>query len=89
MAQHTEKFANCRIEIAEDDSLTIEGKEILYDYDAAAGKWSASYLPYTRYDSLLDLARAIAGDTVEFVATQGMEPEEGESPTTGEQDQEA
>ncbi len=67
MAKHSEIFANCTIEIEEDDSLRVAGKEINYDYDPVAQQWSASYLPYTRYDSLLELARAIAGDTVEFV----------------------
>lgn len=67
MTKHSEIFANCTIEIEEDDSLRVAGKEINYDYDPVAKQWSASYLPYTRYDSLLELARAIAGDTVEFV----------------------
>ncbi len=67
MTKHTETFANCTIEIEDDDSLRIAGKEINYDYDPVSREWSASYLPYTKYDSLLALAQAIARDTVEFV----------------------
>lgn len=67
MTKHTEVFANCTIEIEDDDSLRIAGKEISYDYDPDSRKWSADYLPYMHYDSLLDLAQAIARDTVEFV----------------------
>ncbi len=67
MTKHSETFANCKIEIEDDDSLRIAGKDINYDYDPVSKKWSASHLPYTHYDSLLDLAQAIARDTVEFV----------------------
>lgn len=70
MTKHTETFANLTIEIDDDDSLRIAGKDINYDYDPVSKKWSASYLPYTQHDSLVDLARAIAGDTVEFVDSQ-------------------
>ena len=59
MTKHTETFANCTIEIEDDGSLCIAGKDINYDYDAVLKKWSASYLPYTQYESLLDLAQAI------------------------------
>ena len=67
MPQHSETFADLEIEIEDDDSLRIAGKEIIYDYDPVSKKWSADYLPYSHYDSLLELARAIASDTVEFV----------------------
>ncbi len=67
MTKHTETFANCTIEIEDDDSLRIAGKDINYDYDPVSKKWSASYLPYTHYDSLQSLAQAIVRDTVEFV----------------------
>ncbi len=70
MTKHTEVFENCTIEIEDDDSLRIAGKEIIYDYDPASRKWSAGYLPYKNYDSLLDLAQAIVRDTVEFVHAQ-------------------
>ena len=67
MTKHTEVFENCTIEIEDDDSLRIAGKEIIYHYNSVLRKWSANYLPYMHYDSLLDLARAIVSDTVEFV----------------------
>ena len=67
MATHTETFANRTIEIDGDGKLRIAGKEILYEHDLVSGTWSARHLPYTRYDSLLELARAIIRDTEEFV----------------------
>lgn len=73
MAKHTETYENCAIEIDDDDKLRIEGKDINYEYDAISNKWSANYLPYTQYDSLLELARAIARDTVEFVEPEDQE----------------
>ena len=33
MTKHTEVFNNCTIQIEDDDSLRIAGKEINYDYD--------------------------------------------------------
>jgi len=70
MTKHRETFENCTIEIEDDDGLRVAGKDINYDYDAVSNKWSADYLPYTQYDSLLDLAKAIARDTVEFVGSE-------------------
>ncbi len=66
MTKHTEVFANCTINIEDDDSLNIAKKDIEYEYDPVSKKWSSRYLPYTEYDSLVELARAIARDTVEF-----------------------
>lgn len=66
MANHKEVLEGCTIEIQHDDRLTINGKEIPYEHDRAARKWSSKYLPYTRYKSLLEMARAIVRDTVEF-----------------------
>ncbi len=70
MANHKETFADCVIEITDADKLTINGKEIDYDHDGTDDKWSTRYLPYTKYDSLLDMARAIARDTAEFSTTK-------------------
>jgi hypothetical protein len=66
MANHKEVLRGCTIEIQHDDHLTINGKEIQYEHDRADGKWSSKYLPYTKYNSLLEMARAIVRDTVEF-----------------------
>ena len=66
MAKHKEVLDGCTIEIQDDGNLTINGKEIQYEHDRADGKWSSKYLPYTKYKSLLDMARAIVRDTVEF-----------------------
>lgn len=66
MANIKETFHGCDIEIENDTELTINGKHIEYQHNVPASKWSSSYLPYHDFDSLLDLARAIARDTVEF-----------------------
>ncbi len=69
MAQHTEIFEGCTI-VINDTKLTINGKEIDYQYDAAKDKFSSKYMPYTLYGSLLELARAIAKNSVEFSHVQ-------------------
>lgn len=66
MANIKETFHGCDIDIENDTELTINGKHIEYEHSSTENKWSSSYLPYSDYDSLLDLARAIARDTVEF-----------------------
>jgi hypothetical protein len=66
MAHHKETFEGCNIEIKDDINLSINGKEINYEYDQVKNKFSSKYLPYTQYDSLLEMARAIAKHTVEF-----------------------
>ena len=69
MSKHTEEFANCTINIEDNGKLTIQNKVIDYEHDADSGTWSSHYLPYSRYNSLLELARAIAGETLEFADT--------------------
>ncbi len=66
MAHHKEAFEGCTIEVKDDADLSINGKEIDYKHDEGGNKFSSKYLPYTQYDSLLELARAIAKHTVEF-----------------------
>lgn len=66
MADYKESFEGCTIEIKDDVDLSINGKEIDYQHDEAKNKFSSKYLPYTQYDSLLELAREIAKHTVEF-----------------------
>lgn len=66
MADHKETFEGCTIEIKDDVNLTINGKVINYQYDPVKKKFSTRYLPYTQYDSLLEMARAIAQHSVEF-----------------------
>lgn len=66
MAEHRETFAGCEIVIEDDSVLTINGKIIEYTYNDAKKSWFSRYLPHTDYDSLLELGRAIARDTVEF-----------------------
>jgi hypothetical protein len=70
MTKHTEEFANCTIKIEDNDNLTIQSKLIDYEHDADTATWSSRYLPYTHYKSLIELARAIAGETLEFVGKQ-------------------
>lgn len=66
MATLTETFDGCEIIIEDDTDLTINGKLIDYEHNPDTGKWLSRYLPYTEYDNLIDLARAIIRDTVEF-----------------------
>ncbi|MEA3410857.1 MAG: hypothetical protein U9R74_04885 [Pseudomonadota bacterium] len=66
MAQYSETFQGCLIEIDDDNTLHIDGKRIDPVYDNGRGKWSSRYLPYTEYDSLIDLGQAIVRDTEEF-----------------------
>lgn len=60
-------YKNHKITI-ENGQLFIGQKEIEYEHDQVSQKWSSRYLPYTQYDSLGDLAKAIIVDTVEFNA---------------------
>lgn len=62
----TETFQGSTIEIENDSNLTIDGKIIQPVFNLSTQQWSANYLPYTTYPSLLDLARAIVRDTEEF-----------------------
>ncbi|HHJ20288.1 MAG TPA: hypothetical protein ENJ84_10775 [Gammaproteobacteria bacterium] len=66
MASHSEKFMDCQIEISANDNLTIDGKPIVTATDGAHQQWSSTYLPYTQYPTLRELARAIIRDTGEF-----------------------
>ncbi len=66
MANHKETLEGCVIEITNEKTLTINGKEIDYEQDVTQNKWSTKYLPYTKFNSLLEMARAIVKDTVEF-----------------------
>lgn len=61
-----EIFDNCKIIIENDTALSINGKHIVYEYNPTTKKWLSMYLPYTEYDSLLNLAKAIVRNTVEF-----------------------
>lgn len=66
MSNLKETLEGCSIEIKDETELTINGKHIDYEKDSIDNQWSSRYLPYTNYDSLLDLARAIVKDTSEF-----------------------
>jgi hypothetical protein len=66
MATIKETFDNCEIIIQDDVALSINGKPISFEKNTETRKWLSRYLPYTEYDSLLDLAKAIVRDTVEF-----------------------
>ena len=70
MAKVKKKVKGHTVEIDDDDTLRIAGKDIDYVYDAEAKKWSSRYVPYSRYDSLEDLGKAIATHTEEFKGPQ-------------------
>ena len=67
MNAHQETYRGCEIEISEEGQLTIGRKQIDYEFDSTRNTWSTRYLPYSHYDSLLALAKAVVGDTAEFV----------------------
>jgi hypothetical protein len=67
MKPHKETYKGCEIEISDGGNITINGKQIDYEYDAVRSKWSTRYLPYSHYDSLTDLAQAVVRDSEEFV----------------------
>ena len=66
MAIHRETYEGADIEIKDDIDLSINGKQIDYEFDQVKNKFYSRYLPYTQYNSLLEMARAIAKHTVEF-----------------------
>ncbi len=66
MSTHKETYLECKIEIKNDSYLSINNKNIEYKYDCDNKKWSSKYLPYTQYDSLLELSKAITKHSVEF-----------------------
>jgi hypothetical protein len=62
--QHT--YQGHEIKIENNEILTINQKEIDYVHDKEQGVWFSKHLPYTQYDSLEALAKAIAVETAEF-----------------------
>lgn len=68
MSSKQEVFEGCQITIEDGQKLYINQKEIEYEHDEKDGKWSSKYLPYTQYESIDALAKAIVSDTAEFKA---------------------
>lgn len=68
MGGFIETYRGCEIKIENetDLKLTINGKQIDYEHNSTVNRWSSRYLPYSDYDTLLNLARAIIRDTEEF-----------------------
>lgn len=66
MPAQRKTYLSRKININKNNELTINKKQIDYEHDRIERKWSSKYLPYTRYNSLLDLAKAIVRDTEEF-----------------------
>jgi HSP20 family molecular chaperone IbpA len=66
MSIYEQRFEGCDIKIESERQLTIDGKEIEYEKLQETQQWSSRYLPYTQYESLIDLAKAIIRDTSEF-----------------------
>ena len=66
MGSKKETYENCEIRIEDETQLFINQKAIEYTHDKDNKKWSSRYLPYTEYDSLIALAKAIVSDTAEF-----------------------
>ena len=66
MAKVSKEVMGHKVEIDDEDNLSVAGKQIDYQHDPVANKWSSSYLPYSDYGSLEDLADAVATHTEEF-----------------------
>ena len=66
MSDYHETYQGCEIDIRDGSTLTINQKAIDYEHNLENQKWSSRYLPYTQYDSLIDLAQAIVRETEEF-----------------------
>jgi len=67
MSAHQETYRGCEIKISAEGHLTVATKPIDYEFDSSKTKWISRYLPYSQYDSLLELAKAIIDNTEEFV----------------------
>lgn len=66
MSTRNETYKGFDITIEDNNKLMINDKEI--DYGLEDDKWFSKYLPYTVYDSLDELAKAIISNTSEFEA---------------------
>lgn len=66
MAKVSKDVKGLKVEIDDANNLSVAGKQIDYQHDAAAKKWSSIYLPYSHFDSLEELADAVATHTEEF-----------------------
>ena len=66
MPAQRKTYLSRKININKNNELTINKKQIDYEHDRRERKWSSKYLPYTQYNSLLDLAKAIIRDSAEF-----------------------
>ncbi len=66
MSVQQQTYKGHDIKIEDGIKLFINGKKIDYFEDKEKGKWFSKHLPYTQYDSLEELAKAIAVDTAEF-----------------------
>lgn len=67
MKPYKGSFNGHAIEISENGVLLISLKEIEYEHNSQNNTWSSIYLPYSQYDSLLELAKAITDNAAEFV----------------------
>jgi len=66
MSTRNETYEGRDITIEDDKILMINDKEIDYEHELETDKWFSRYLPYTVYDSLDELAKAIISNTSEF-----------------------
>ena len=66
MASVKEDYEGCAIEIEVENTLTLNGKKIEFTHDNTNETWHSDYLPYSQYNSLIELARAIVHESGEF-----------------------
>ncbi|MFT5730864.1 MAG: hypothetical protein ACI8PB_005054 [Desulforhopalus sp.] len=69
MEPYKESYKGCEILISKNDTLSINTKLIEYEFNASDNTWYSRYLPYSQYDSLLEMAKAIVSNAAEFATT--------------------
>jgi len=69
MEPYKESYKGCEILISKNDTLSINTKLIEYEFNVSDNTWYSRYLPYSQYDSLLEMAKAIVSNTAEFATT--------------------
>lgn len=65
MLNHEEVYENTTI-VIKDQTVTLNGKYIPVEYNEVNDTWHSCYLPYSEYQSLLLLSKAISRESADF-----------------------
>lgn len=69
MPEERETYKDREIIVTEDDNgprLSIDGKDVEVLRDETSGQYGSSYLPYTDYPSVTELAKHLIDDSPNF-----------------------